>query len=81
MWLPCTGQHCPFVAVEGEWSNLIHQHSAPPIAAAAQFNFSLLFSVFHSYSGFRTLRQTAAAEFKETGDSYFKYDKRQPLSL
>lgn len=45
-------------------------------------------SIFHSFFSFfftptrASGRQdeTAAAEFKETGDSYFKYDKRQPLS-
>ena len=33
-----------FVAVKGEWSNLILMNSAPPLAAAAHFHFSLFFS-------------------------------------
>lgn len=54
---------------------------APPCARAAQHHLFSLFFNFHSYSGFRTPRRIAAAEFKETVDGYFKEDKRQPLSL
>lgn len=64
-----------------EQSDSCELGSSHRCGCAVQFFTPLFFSGFHSYSGFRTPRQTAAAEFKETGDSYFKYDKRQPLSL
>lgn len=53
---------------------------APPGACAVRRHLFSFFN-FHSYSGFRTPRRIAAAEFKETVDGYFKEDKRQPLSL
>lgn len=31
-------EHCSFVAVKGEWSNLILVNSAPPTVAHARFN-------------------------------------------
>lgn len=35
---PPLHEHCSFVAVKGEWSNLILVNSAPPIVAHAHFN-------------------------------------------
>lgn len=42
--------------------------------------FTLFFQFFTPTLASGRQDKTAAAEFKETVDSYFKYDKRQPLS-